>query len=112
MRRGIDPVRVKTMLAATGPRALTLGRFKTAEKTDTGGILFKAFDKPILTLQGNRVTLDLCGHWSPSVTRAIREYAEALGLDIKPSLSKGKFTASYRGTVHHAGFDNKITIEV
>lgn len=112
MRRGIDHVRVKALLSAQGPKALVLGRFKSAEKTDTGGILFKAFDKPILTLQGRQVVLDLCGHWSPSVTRAMREYAEVLGYDIKPSLTKGKFTASYRGTIHHAGYDNKITIEV
>lgn len=111
MRTGVDKIRMKTMLAPEGPAALTIGRSKTAEKTPNG-VTFKAFDKPVFTIEGRRVTLDLCGHWTPATVRAMREYAEALGLDIKPSLAKGKFTASYKGTIHEAGYDNKITIEV
>lgn len=121
MRKGVDHVRIKALLAPEGPAALVIGRFKKAEKTATHGVVLKLYDKPIFTAHPRtapkgvgmeRVVLDLCGMWTPSTTRAMREYAEAIGLDIKPSLSKGRFTASYRGTVHEAGFDNKITIEV
>ncbi len=111
MRTGIDSVRVKTMLAPQGPAMLVLGRSHRAERIPSG-VRFKLFDQPIFTLEGNLVTLDLCGRWTPAVTRAMNEYATALGLQIKASLSKGKFTAVHNGTIHEAAFDNKIKIKV
>jgi len=111
MRTGIDSVRVKTMLAPQGPAMLVLGRSHRAERIPSG-VRFKLFDQPIFTLEGNLVTLDLCGYWTQAVVRGMKDYAEAVGLEINPSLAKGKFTAEYRGTIHHADFNNAIRIEV
>jgi hypothetical protein len=92
---------------------MAIGRFRTAEKTPYG-VVFKMYGRPIFTIDNDRKTvkLDLCGYWTSAVVKAMREYGEAIGIDIKPSLAKGKFTALYNGTIHEASFDNSITIEV
>lgn len=111
MRKGIDPIRVRLMLPNTSPRYMKLGRFRDAERTPNG-LELKMYDKPIFVLKDKEVILDLCGYWTQAVVRAMREYGEAIGQDIKPSIAKGRFTAQYRGTIHEADYRNKIHIQV
>ena len=114
MRKGIDPVRAKSMLLATSPQRLKLGRNKTAERTPSG-VEFRMYDATIFKLiEGAKrtVVLDLAGFWTPAVTKAMREYGEACGFDIKPSLAKGRFTAKYNGVIHEADYNNQIIFEV
>lgn len=101
------------MMAPLGPSAMAIGRFRSAERTPDG-VAFKMYNRPIFTIDNDckTIRLDLCGYWTTAVVKAMREYGEAIGVDIKPSLAKGKFTASYKGTVHYAAFDNSITIKV
>lgn len=110
MRKGIDPIRVRLMLPATSPRYMKLGRFRDAERTPNG-LELKMYDKPIFIVKGKEIILDLCGYWTQSVVRAMREYGEAIGQDIKPSIAKGRFTAQYRGTIHEADYRNQIHIQ-
>jgi hypothetical protein len=106
------------MLAPEGPAALSIGRSRVALRLQDKLVL-KLHDQPIFTAHlrttpsgvgMERVVLDLCGMWTPATTKAMNEYAEAVGTSLKASLSKGRFTASYRGTVYEANFNNTITI--
>jgi hypothetical protein len=111
MRIGVDTVRIKAVLAPEGPASLSIGRGRVAERGPQG-LTLKLHDKPIFRYDGKSIVLDLCGMWTPSTTKAMREYGDAVGVAIKPSLAKGRFTASYRGTVHEANFNNTIRIEI
>ncbi len=111
MRRGIDPVRVQLMVKPSAPRYMKVGRGKHVEQTPKG-TEFRMYDQPIVTLKGKEVILDLCGYWTGGVVKAMREFTEAIGYDIKPSIAKGRFTAQYRGTIHEADYRNQIHIQV
>lgn len=119
MRKGIDPIRVRLMLINNGCRSMKVGRFRDVERTPQG-LELKMYDRPIVTIRTTPngvgmtttvVTLDLCGFWTQAVVRAMREYGEAIGQDIKPSIAKGRFTAQYRGTIHEADYRNQIHIQ-
>lgn len=112
---GIDHSRLYALVntdADAPPKTVILSKNRRVMRLANGSVVAFLYDLPVLTINPNkrRIVLDLCGRWQASVTRAQREYAEALGYTIAPSLKGGKYRATFRGQVHNPGHDSCIRI--
>ena len=105
----LDRNRVSAVLNGGEPMAV-VGHNRVMAN-DRGEVLCSLHGHVIVREKGGVVEFNPCGLMTPTTTRAMKEFASVLGIDVHPSFRGGSFTVEYKSTTWHPDYMGVVRIQ-